>query len=126
MSAAPNSEVLRLVDEFERAIDGDAWHGDPVLAILGRVTFEIANAKPAGVVHSIRDIVRHMSAWTNEVRRRLDGESAGTPKEGDWPPAAGKDEAAWRGVGDTLYVTLHGLARHHAYHAGQIAILSKF
>ena len=30
------------------------------------------------------------------------------------------------GTGVTRYVLLHGLAQHHAYHAGQIAILSKF
>ena len=30
------------------------------------------------------------------------------------------------GAGVTRYVLLHGLAQHHAYHAGQIAILSKF
>ena len=157
------TEVSRLIDEFERAIDGDAWHGDPVMTILERVTFESANAKPSQAAHSIREIVRHMAAWTNEVRLRLGGKPAGTPKEGDWPPAAGKDETAWRaeiaaltaahqalvgdlrafpdarllepvkdprnratGLGDTLYVTLHGLAQHHAYHAGQIAILAKF
>ncbi len=157
------TEVARLIDQFERAIDGDAWHGDPVMTILDRVTFESAHAKPAKAAHSIREIVRHMAAWTNEVRRRLGGAPAGTPLEGDWPRAAGKDEGAWRaevaalvaahqalltdlralpeprllepindprnratGAGVTRYVLLHGLAQHHAYHAGQIAILSKF
>ena len=163
MSPEPNSEVIRLIDQFERAIDGDAWHGDPVMTIIGRVPFATADAKPSTAAHSIREIVRHMTAWTNEVRRRLGGEPAGTPDEGDWPRAAGKDESAWlaeasalvaahealladlrafpdarlfepindprnraTGLGDTLYVTLHGLAQHHAYHAGQIAILAKF
>ena len=156
------AEVSRLIDQMERAIDGDAWHGDPVMAILERVPFETADAKPAKAAHSIRQIVRHMTAWTNEVRRRLNGEPAATPKEGDWPRAAGKDDTAWRaeiaalmaahqallgdlrsltdarlfepindprnratGTGVTRYVLLHGLAQHHAYHAGQIALLSK-
>ncbi len=57
-------------------------------------------------------IVRHMTAWTDKVRR-LNGEPAAAPKEGS-------------GQGVTRYVLLHGLAQHHAYHAGQIAILSKF
>ena len=157
------SEVSRLVDQFERAIDGDAWHGDPVMTILGRVSFETAGAKPSKGAHSIREIVRHMTAWTNEVRLRMNGEPAGTPPDGDWPRAAGKDEAAWRaeaaalaaahqvlladlrvlgedrlfepindprnratGAGVSRYVLLHGLVQHHAYHAGQIAILAKF
>ncbi len=157
------TEVARLIDQFERAIDGDAWHGDPVMAILERVPFETAIAKPLKAAHSIREIVRHMTAWTNEVRRRLNGDPAATPLEGDWPRAAGAGEAVWRaeidalmaahralvsdlqdftdarlfepisdprnratGTGVTRYVLLHGLAQHHAYHAGQIAILSKF
>ncbi|MDQ3171362.1 MAG: DinB family protein [Acidobacteriota bacterium] len=163
VATARATEVARLIDQFERAIDGDAWHGDPVMTILGRVTFETAGAKPAKAAHSIRQIVRHMAAWTNEVRRRMNGEPAGTPLEGDWPRAADKDEDAWRaeiaalaaahqslladlralpearlfepindprnratGAGVSRYVLLHGLAQHHAYHAGQIAILSKF
>ena len=154
-------EVARLVDQFERAVDGDAWHGEPVMALIGRVTTAAAERTPAGAVHSIRDIVRHMTAWTNEVRRRMNGDVAAEPPGGDWPPAEGKGETAWRGEiaafkaandalvadlrtmtdeallqpindarhksgkGVTRYVLLHGLVQHHAYHAGQIAILSK-
>jgi len=155
------SEVARLVNQIERAVDGDAWHGDPVLTLLERVSFATAGATPATAAHSIRDIVRHMTAWTHEVRRRLNGEAAGEPPGGDWPPAAADGTSAWRaevaafraandalvadlrafddarlpepitdkrhrnGKGVTRYVLLHGLVQHHAYHAGQIAILSK-
>jgi uncharacterized damage-inducible protein DinB len=156
------SEVDRLADQMERAICGDAWHGDPALTILQRVPYARANAKPAPKAHSIREIVRHMAAWTNEVRRRLNGVPAATPQEGDWPKESGKGPEAWAdeidalvgahnalvqdlrkfsekelfeptrdprnrkdGTGVTRYVLLHGLVQHHAYHAGQIAILSK-
>src|SRR5687768_4954936 len=156
------SEIDRLADQMERAICGDAWHGDPVLTILERIPFAKADAKPAAAAHSIREIVRHMTAWTNEVRRRLNGVPAATPKEGDWPKASGKGAAAWAmeidalvvahnalvqdmrkfteqelyeptrdprnsetGDGVTRYVLLHGLVQHHAYHAGQIALLTK-
>ena len=155
------SEIDRLADQMERAICGDAWHGDPVLTILERVPFATADARPAAA-HSIREIVRHMTAWTNEVRRRLNGVPAATPKEGDWPRASGRSAAAWareidalvgahnalvqdlrkfteqelykptrdprnreNGGGVTRYVLLHGLLQHHAYHAGQIAILAR-
>jgi|SRR5688500_11389155 len=157
-----SKEVERIIDELERAICGDAWYGDPVMTVVGRVPFAKANGKPPGGAHSIREIVRHMTAWTNEVRRRLNGVPAAEPKEGDWPPASGKGAAAWAaevdalvgahnalildmrkltdaqlyeptrdprdkqtGAGVTRYVLLHGLAQHHAYHSGQIAILSK-
>ncbi|HEX6323947.1 MAG TPA: DinB family protein, partial [Vicinamibacterales bacterium] len=160
VSAGP--EVSRIVDQLERVMCADAWYGEPVVSMLQRISFSTANAKPARGAHSIREIVRHMTAWTNEVRRRLNGVPASTPQEGDWPKASGRGEAAWAGEIDALigahnalildlgaltddrlstpirdprnrktregvtrYVLLHGLAQHHAYHAGQIAILSK-
>lgn len=95
MSPEPTSEVTRLLDQFERAMDGDAWHGDPVIAVIGRASYAEANRKPAGASHSIRDIVRHMTAWTREVHRRLNGSPAGAPQEGDWPAAAGEGEEAF-------------------------------
>lgn len=96
VAATRATEVARLIDQFERAVDGDAWHGDPVMALLGRVTFDTADAKPPKAAHSIRDIVRHMTAWTHEVRRRMNGEVAAEPPGGDWPSASGGDKAAWR------------------------------
>jgi uncharacterized damage-inducible protein DinB len=156
------AEVERLIDELEGAMCGDAWHGDPVMTIVGRIAFAQADVKPPGGAHSIREIVRHMTAWTNEARRRLNGMPAAEPAEGDWPPAAGRGAGAWAaeidalvgahnalildlrklsdaqlhqptrdprnretGGGVTRYVLLHGLAQHHAYHSGQIAILAK-
>ena len=156
------TDVARLIDQLERAICGDAWHGDPVVTILQRIPFARANAQPPAKAHSIREIVRHMTAWTNEVRRRLNGSPAAVPKEGDWPKASGRTPGAWAdeidaligahnalvhelqkftdadlseptrdprnretGAGVTRYVLLHGLAQHHAYHAGQIALLAK-
>ena len=90
------TEVARLIDQFKRAIDGDAWHGDPVMKVIARASFAKAAAKPPSASHSIRDIVRHMTAWTNEVRSRMNGAPAGTPKQGDWPKPLGSGAAAWK------------------------------
>jgi uncharacterized damage-inducible protein DinB len=157
-----NAEVARLIDQLERAIDGDAWHGDPVMLVIERATFRQADTRPARAAHSIREIVRHMTGWTKEVHGRMNGAPAGEPRGGDWPPPSGRGEAAFReevaalqaahqaliadlrkltddqlfeptndprnratGSGVTRYVLLHGLAQHHAYHSGQIAILAK-
>lgn len=110
------SEVARLIDQVKRAVDGDAWHGDSVLAVLERVPFAAAGAKPAAAAHSIREIVRHMTAWTHEARRRLEGEPAAEPPGGDWPPAAGDDTDAWRAevaafkaANDALVADLRGI-----------------
>jgi uncharacterized damage-inducible protein DinB len=152
----------RIVDELQRAIEGDPWHGDSASAILRGVTTAVAGARPPGGAHSIWEIVRHMTAWTHEVARRLDGHPPGEPQEGDWPPPSGSTDEDWQrdvasltdanrrlmdkvraideralhappverrdresGSGMTHYMTLHGLAQHHAYHAGQIAVLKR-
>jgi uncharacterized damage-inducible protein DinB len=151
-----------IADELTRAVEGDPWHGDSVSVMLRGVTATAAAAKPRDDVHSIWEIVRHMTAWTNEVARRLDGHAAGEPQEGDWPQPAGQSEDDWKrdvaafidanrrlvekvktlpddrlrapsldyrdraaGTGVPYDVMLHGLAQHHAYHAGQIALLKK-
>ena len=156
------SEATRIIDELTRAIEGDPWHGTAAAAILGDVPARTAAARPHASVHSIWEIVRHMTAWTAEVARRLDGHPPGQPQEGDWPAPSGPSDDDWRrdvaalveahrhllrtiatlsddsiqappagqrdrpaGSGVTHYVLLHGLAQHHAYHAGQIALLKK-
>ena len=156
------SEAARLIDELTRAIEGDPWHGTPIAGLLDRVTVADASAHPIPGAHSIWEIVCHMTAWTNEVARRLAGHPAGVPLEGDWPPTSGGDQAAWHrditrlfeshqrlvamlqaftdaqvlepttdprdsetGSGVTRYVLAHGLAQHHAYHGGQIAMIKK-
>jgi DinB superfamily len=156
------SEIDRIVDELTRAVDTDPWHGSPVARLLDGIDATRAAAKPRGNAHSIWEIVRHMTAWAGEVRRRIAGHPASEPEEGDWPTPSGNDEQAWRrdvallfdvhqrllsqvrtlkdevlfqpatdardreaGAGVTHYVLLHGLSQHHAYHAGQIAILKK-
>ena len=155
-------DASAIVDELARGVDGDAWHGDSVSVILRDVTAATAAARPYDGTHSIWEVVRHMTAWTNEVARRLDGHPAGEPLEGDWPSPGGDAEDDWTrdvaaftdanrrliqkvatlsdaalraspvdrrdraaGTGVTYAVTLHGLAQHHAYHAGQIALLKK-
>lgn len=156
------NEVSRIIDELDRAYDGDPWHGPPLLAVLSGVTASQAAARPAVGSHSIWEIVRHLISWKDTVRRRIDGEPTASPIEGDWPPVADSGETAWAdalaslgraqsslreavarldetklrelvgadrdpaaGTGTSTYVTLHGLAQHDAYHAGQIAILKK-
>jgi uncharacterized damage-inducible protein DinB len=149
-----------LTDLLRHAYDGDPWHGPPLAAVLGGVAAGRAAARPVEDRHSIWELVVHLTAWTGEVERRLGGALAGTPQEGDWPPPAGHDDAAWRaaldalaaahasltdavsrqpdtkwdepvgdtrdpaaGTGVTFGVMIVGLATHHAYHAGQIALL---
>jgi uncharacterized damage-inducible protein DinB len=89
------SEAARLVDQFQRAHDGDAWHGSPLTAILDGVTAEQAARRPPNGAHSIWELVLHITAWRHEVARRAAGAPAGTPAEGDYPPVGAPTPARW-------------------------------
>jgi uncharacterized damage-inducible protein DinB len=91
-------EVARIVDELQREHEGDPypWHGSPLRTLLAGVTPEVAAARPIRNVHSVWEIVLHMTAWKNEVRRRLGGAPAGTPQEGDWPDVPAPTAEAWK------------------------------
>ncbi len=148
-------EIKRIQDQMKRAFEGKAWHGPSVQEVLSAVRAEQAATKPVTNAHSIWEIVRHISAWKEAVRRRLEGEEANLPTDGDWPPVTDTSETAWQktlqtlenrqqellqtvarltnaqldrsttGNQGTFYHTIHGIIQHDVYHAGQIALLKK-
>ena len=148
-------EIKRIDEQLRRAFEGQAWHGPSLRELLAHVTAEQATAKPVPGAHSMWEIVRHIAAWHEGVRRRLEGERVELSAEEDWPPVASTPEAAWQealavlerthtelrrtmsrltdarlqelviGTDDSVEVMLHGLIQHDLYHAGQIALLKK-
>jgi uncharacterized damage-inducible protein DinB len=89
------SEAARLIDQFQRAHDGDPWHGSPIKQILDGVTAAQAATRPPNGAHSIWELVLHATAWRNEVARRATGEPAGEPEPGDWPAVGDPTPARW-------------------------------
>ena len=91
----PPTRTSYLIDEVHRAYDGDPWHGSSVVALLAGVSATQAQARPAADVHSIAEIVAHMTSWTAEVTRRVSGHPAADPVEGDWPLPRAVDATGW-------------------------------
>ena len=91
-----DTETARILDQLEREHAGDAWHGTPLRELLSGIDYEQASARPLSGAHTIWEIVLHMTAWKNEVGRRLDGAAAGTPREGDWPTPGTPGAQRWR------------------------------
>jgi len=147
-------ETDRIVDQLRRAYEGEAWHGPSVREVLEGVTASQASARPIASAHSIWEIVLHIAAWEDIVRRRLGAEKLQVTPEMDWPPVKDSSAASWakaledlkRGHlalretiaaydlarldekpqgGSTAYVLMHGAIQHDLYHAGQIAVLKK-
>jgi uncharacterized damage-inducible protein DinB len=77
-------------------MDGDPWYGSAVARILDGIDAPGAATHPIKGAHSIWELVLHMTAWVNEVRRRLEGGKHGDPAEGDWPRVAQTTPDAWK------------------------------
>jgi uncharacterized damage-inducible protein DinB len=155
------AEIAHLQDDLRRAIHGPAWHGPSLEDVLSGCTAEEATGKSIPGAHSIREIVLHLTAWTQEVSRRLAGGTGYELEEGDWPPVPSGSAEGWKEVlldleaaqvqllkaldrfppdrlddvvasprereaGITFRTMLDGLVQHHAYHAGQIALMLKY
>jgi uncharacterized damage-inducible protein DinB len=148
-------EIERIADQFTRAVEGNAWHGPALLEVLKDITAAHAFAKPYPDIHSIWEIVLHISAWHLASIRRLAGNVLELTNEEDWPAVDNSSESAWKsiienmvksyqqlkqkilsitdkdlknvvpGKDHSVYVLLHGVIQHDLYHAGQIALLRK-
>jgi uncharacterized damage-inducible protein DinB len=94
--ADPEGAVARIADEIERGYRGDPWHGGSTREILDGVDSATATRHPIPGAHSIAEIVAHLTAWTREVARRLDGKAPAIPAEGNWPPPAGPTTGEWQ------------------------------
>jgi len=149
------SEIQTIIDELKNIHDGEAWHGPSLKEILSGVTARQAAAKQLANAHSIWELALHIAAWEDVFLRRLAGQTLEEPEEGDFPPVTDASEEAWRralagfdethrslvetvaglteerlretvaGKDYTVEYMLHGIVRHHVYHAGQIALLKK-
>ena len=152
MKSAESAEsVDRIRDQYQRAWDGDAWHGPPLAELLGSITPQVSQWRPPVGAHSIQQLASHIAFWLDAAHRRLNGETY-LPDSGDWdvpaaenwdgtvarlrktyqslvdaiaaaPAARLRDPVA--GKPYDVYVLLHGALQHTLYHAGQIAMMRR-
>jgi uncharacterized damage-inducible protein DinB len=152
---AGSHEVIRLLDQLDRAYAGDAWVGMSVREMLDVVDAAQAAAHPVAGAHSIWELVTHISWWLDAAARRVGGEAVEAVNDEDWPATPAPTAAAWtaalrslqasherltaavRRLGDkdldgpvpgrnyTKYVLLHGVLQHTLYHAGQVGLLKR-
>jgi uncharacterized damage-inducible protein DinB len=92
------SETGRLADQIRRAFGGDAWHGDSVLELLADVDAKTAAAHPIKNAHSIWELVLHVAAWDDAVRRRTGGKAVTLTDAENFPVVKDTSEAAWKGA----------------------------
>ncbi len=147
--------IAGIVDQLQRSLEGDSWQGSSIREILDGVTAEQAASHPVPGAHSMWELVHHATAWVRAVHARVLGRVTEPEGEADWPPVRDAGERAWvaanedlrRAQADLLATLrtmsdgdldgpvpnrdydrahlLHGLIQHHAYHAGQMALLKR-
>jgi uncharacterized damage-inducible protein DinB len=149
------SESNRILDQMDRALNGEAWHGPALEELLKNVSAQQAAAHPVAGAHSIWEIVNHIAAWNGILAQRASWKATGVTPEEDWPAVTDTSAASWKralqhmrderarlrsaaeklkdvqldeivpGKDHSMYVMLHGGVQHDLYHGGQIAILKK-
>jgi uncharacterized damage-inducible protein DinB len=83
---------------------------------LAGINAEQAAARPIPEARSVWEIVLHLSAWVNEVTRRMEGGAPDLPPEGDWPAVGRVSDEAWARATAALAEAHEGLA--HAVERG--------
>jgi len=149
------TEVERILAEYDRVMQGNAWHGDPIWQILDSISAKAAAHRPIAEAHTIWEIVLHMTFWEGVATRRFAGQRAGLDAALNFPAPPKPTEHNWRKTREefrasnqklrealakldparldelsaagkrTFYEEAHGVLQHDVYHAGQIALLRK-
>jgi len=91
-----------LIRQLVATHHGEPWYGASRMKLLEGLRYTQAAAQPVAGGHSIWGIVLHMTAWTNEVRRRIAGRAPAEPTEGDWPPVTEVSASAWEAARQAL------------------------
>jgi uncharacterized damage-inducible protein DinB len=143
-----NQKLLQRV--AGRALSGKGAHA-ATAGIFSGLDAKTAGEKPAGLPHSLFEILSHVAFWQDWVVKWCDGEKPRVPKHasGSWPAAAAPcNEAEWSGCvrrfqtglkelerrsreGDLLAESgkqsrlemLQAIASHNSYHAGEAVVL---
>ena len=149
------SEISFIIDQLNRAFDGEAWHGPAVVEILDGIDAKTAATRPIDSAHSIWELVLHLSGWEQVVAKRLQGEAATLTDAQNFGHVDSTTEQSWHSAVATLRhnhaeliklvsampesrladrvpgkdydvrFLLHGAVQHAAHHGGQIALLKR-
>lgn len=90
------TETSLLADQLRRILEGQAWHGPAVLELLADVSAEQAASHPIAGVHSIWELVLHLTSDYTLVLRRMAGDGRGLLPDEGWPPCPAPTEENWQ------------------------------
>jgi uncharacterized damage-inducible protein DinB len=89
------TELQRLEEQLERALEGEAWHGPSVLEVLEGVSAHQAAAHPIAGAHSIWELVLHVCSDYGLVLRRIAGDGSQLTESEGWPTVPEPSAENW-------------------------------
>jgi uncharacterized damage-inducible protein DinB len=139
------SDVDTARQSAARSLSGTSAHLEPP-RVLEDLEWQVAVMRPAGVSHSVAQVLDHMVFWQAWILRALDGKRSSMA--GGWRGAAPTSRARWERAVERFKAGLDELSRraregspfdkpgrisrlellqtaasHNSHHAGQIVIL---
>ena len=84
---------------------GQAWHGASITEILKGIAAQQAGMRPSPNVHTIAELVHHMTAWRDFTINMLNGNfeyKVVVNGEIDWPVIESCSEDDWKGLKERL------------------------
>ncbi len=96
------SEIMRLEEQLRLTLEGEAWHGPPVLEILAGVSAEQASSHPIPGAHSIWELVLHIASDYGLVLRRISGDGHPLTPDESWPPCPPATADHWQQAVEAL------------------------
>ncbi len=89
-------EIEQIVERLKQAWTGPSWHGPALCKALEGVTAAQAAARPEGGVHSIWELVGHITAWRAAATRGLLERVVAVSDEENFPTPGDPGEEEWR------------------------------
>ena len=97
-----NSEsIIHYVNHFKEVYDGTPWYGDSIVSKLNDLTEALAFTRPREDVHSIAEVVAHMTYWRQSLISRLNHDTsfnAAVESEDNWTDPAVLRLEGWETV----------------------------
>ena len=97
------TRIEKLLKELYNSVFGDHLHGASAVEILMGITVKQAVQKPISSAHNIIDLTLHITAWTEEVLSRLNGNNPSEPQMGDWPIPENYSNEYWTSAKQHLF-----------------------
>lgn len=146
------TRTARILHQLETAFNGEPWYGTSIRQMMHALDEARVHERPIASALTPAELLAHLTAWIENVTRRLDGKSFEITHDLDFPSVEGvswndqlerldhahkaliakvsklSDEDLDRKVADRDHnyeFMLDGLLQHTAYHQAQIAILMK-